>query len=117
MRGLMIALALLIGSTGGAFAVCFGGPALQNCFDNSGNSYTVQRFGNTTITNGYNPNTGSSWSQTDQRMGNSVFTNGTTNGRSWNMQRQYYGNGFSTYSGRDSRGNYFNGTCTRYGCN
>src|SRR5690606_22437277 len=35
----------------------------------SGNDYTVQRFGNTTMMNGYNAQTGNSWSQNSQTFG------------------------------------------------
>jgi hypothetical protein len=34
------------------FASCVGGPTLQTCTDGSGNSYTVNRMGNTTTVNG-----------------------------------------------------------------
>ena len=55
-----VALALL---SAPAAATCFGSGAFQSCFDGSGNSYTVQRFGNSTHVQGYNAGTGSTWSQ------------------------------------------------------
>jgi hypothetical protein len=46
--------------TGGASAGCIGSGSFQTCNDNSGNSYTINRFGNSTTMNGYNAQTGSS---------------------------------------------------------
>ncbi|WP_210165095.1 hypothetical protein [Pseudorhizobium marinum] len=116
MRKLLTAAIFAI-SAAQASAMCVGSGALTSCTDTQGNSYTVNRFGNTTITNGHNAGTGSSWSQTDMSVGNSVYTNGNTNGNSWNMQRHHHGSGLSTYSGTDSRGDSFMGTCTQFGCN
>jgi hypothetical protein len=100
-----------------AEASCFGSQSFQNCYDGSGNQYTVQRFGNQTIVNGNNWNTGSSWSQRSTSYGNMTIHNGTAgNGNSWNMIQRNYG-GMSTYSGTDSNGNYFNYTCGTWGCN
>jgi hypothetical protein len=88
----------------------------RTCYDDKGNNYTVQDLGSMTITNGYNSQTGSNWSQTDTTFGNTTITNGNAgNGNSWNMTQQQFGNGFSTYSGTDSDGNSFSGTCTKFG--
>jgi hypothetical protein len=103
MKRLALALALTILPLA-AHAGCTGGSVYRTCYDSYGNSYSVQRFGNTTTVQGRNAGTGSTWSQTDTTFGNSTYTQGTTNGRSWNMQR--YGR---SYSGRDSRGNFFSG--------
>lgn len=99
-----------------AEAGCIGSSSFQTCTDSSGNSYTVNRFGNTTQMRGYNRRTGSSWSQRSTTMGGTTFHNGTTNGRNWNMQQRSFGN-MQTYSGSDSRGNSFSYTCGSWGCN
>jgi len=44
-------------------AECIGSGSFQTCNDDSGNSYTINRYGNSTTMNGYNAQTGSSWSQ------------------------------------------------------
>lgn len=99
-----------------ANAACFGSSSFQNCSDSYGNNYTVQRYGNSTYMQGNNARTGSSWSQDSTNFGNSTFTNGVTNGRSWNMQQNSFG-GVSTYSGQDSNGDFFGGTCVNGFCN
>jgi hypothetical protein len=98
-----------------ANATCFGSNSFQSCNDNSGNSYTVQRFGNQTMMNGYNGNTGSMWSQNSMTFGNTTLHNGFTNGNPWNMTDQRMGTMRSIY-GTDSRGNSFNYLCTQFGC-
>ena len=87
------------------WAACFGSPNMYTCSDNSGNSYNVNRFGNTTTVNGYNAQTGSNWNQTSQHYGNTTYTQGqAANGNSWNSTTQSYGNGYSNTYGTDSRG-------------
>lgn len=116
MRIIMLASAVLLASAS-AQAACFGSSTFSTCSDNNGNNYTVQRYGNSTIMNGYNPNTGSSWSQNSQTFGNSTYTNGfDADGNSWNMRQQRIGNS-TYYSGTDSDGNSFSGNCGPYGCN
>ena len=44
-----------------ASAACYGTDTFQNCDDSSGNGYTINRFGDTTIMTGGNAQTGSSW--------------------------------------------------------
>ncbi|WP_255440856.1 hypothetical protein [Caenimonas sedimenti] len=111
---LAIAAALLTASMG-AQASCFGSGSFQTCTDSSGNNYNVQRYGNTTNVQGYNPSAGSNWNQSSQTYGNTTFHNGTAaNGISWNGTTQTYGNTqFS--NGTDSRGNSYNRTCQRIG--
>src|SRR5690554_4138984 len=76
-----------------SIAACVGSGSFQTCTDNSGNSYSVQRIGNTTITNGYNSNTGSNWSQTSNTIGNTTIHNGTSsNGNNWHGTTQNIGN-------------------------
>ena len=117
MRTALVILALLATTTI-ANAACIGTGKFRTCYDANGNQYTISDFGSTTITNGYNARTGSQWSQTDTTFGNTTFTNGqAANGNSWNMTQQNWGNGYKTYSGTDSSGNFFSGTCTSYfGC-
>ena len=76
-----------------ASATCFGTGSFQNCYDsNTGNSYNVQRYGNTTQMNGYNASTGSNWNQTSQTFGNTTYHRGTaSNGNSWNSTQQQIG--------------------------
>jgi len=117
MRALAFSLAVGLGFfASSANATCIGSGALSTCSDGSGNSYTVQRFGNQTFMNGYNAQTGSSWSQNSTTMGNTTFHYGQTNGNSWNMTDQRFGN-MRTFSGTDSRGNFFSHTCGPWGCN
>lgn len=89
--------------SGAASAACVGTESFKTCTDASGNSYTVSRAGNTTMMNGFNSQTGSSWSQNSLRTGNSTFTYGQdADGNSWNATS----NAFGTY-GTDSDGNSF----------
>ena len=113
----MLAATLLL-SSGVAEAGCFGTAALSTCYDGSGNSYTVNRLGNSTYVNGYNAQTGSSWSQNSQTYGNTTYTNGVTNGNSWNSTQTNYGNGFKSIYGTNSAGQSFSYSCSAYGgCN
>lgn len=97
MKILLILFSLLFAST--SFANCFGSDNFYTCNDASGNSYTVNKFGNTTMMNGYNANTGSAWNQNSNTLGNTTYINGNTNGRSWSETITPY----STY-GTDSQG-------------
>jgi hypothetical protein len=73
-----------------ANAQCFGTDAFQTCTDSqSGNTYQIQRFGNTTQIYGSNPRTGSTWSQTTNKIGSATIQNGyDSRGNSWNTTRQ-----------------------------
>ena len=101
-------------AAGIAQAGCVGTNAFSTCNDASGNNYTVNRFGGTTIMNGNNANTGSQWSQNSNTFGNTTTTNGQTNGQPWNMTRQSFG-GTTMYNGTNSAGQSFSYTCTHYG--
>lgn len=103
---------------GSANAECVGTGSFQSCYDyNSGNSYTVNRFGSTTQMTGTNSRTGSSWSQQSQDLGSMTYDSGTSSdGGAWNMTRQNLGGGMTAYSGTDSSGNFFSGTCDQFGC-
>jgi hypothetical protein len=98
-----------------ANAACYGSGAFRTCTDDSGNSYNVQKYGNTTTMQGYNAGTGSQWNQTSQTFGNSTYIQGNSNGRTWNEQI-HTSPGMTTYSGTDSLGRSFNKTCTALGC-
>lgn len=55
MRAFLIAAAIAFPMA--ASAACHGTGAFQNCMDNQGNTYSVQRYGNTTQMQGYTPKT------------------------------------------------------------
>ena len=113
---LLATLGLIGTMISGAEAACIGTDSLSTCYDSSGNSYTVQRFGNYTTMNGTNAYTGSSWSQDSVTMGDTTFHSGrAANGNSWNVELQRIGDS-TFYSGRDSQGNYVNKVCNSYGC-
>lgn len=100
-----------------ANANCFGSGNFQTCTDSSGNSYSVQRYGNTTNVQGYNPSTGNNWNQSSSTYGNTTYHNGmASNGNSWSGTSSTYG-GSTTYQGIDSRGQSYHRTCNAYGCN
>lgn len=97
-------------------ASCYGTANNYNCNDVSGNSYNVQKYGNTTNMQGSNPTTGSNWSQNSQTYGNTTQIQGQSNGRAWNETIQTMP-GMTTYSGTNSQGKPYMKTCTAYGCN
>lgn len=97
-------------------AACYGSANYYSCNDASGNSYNVQKYGNTTNMQGYNASTGSNWSQNSQTYGNTTQIQGQANGRSWNETIQTM-LGMTTYSGTNSQGQSYMKTCTAYGCN
>jgi hypothetical protein len=115
MKATIIAIFALL-AVGFAGATCVGSGALTTCTDASGNSYNVQRYGNTTNMQGYNAGTGSNWTQNSQTYGNTTQIQGNTNGNSWNQTIQTLP-GMTIQSGTDSRGNSFTRTCTAFGCN
>ncbi|MEM5449531.1 MULTISPECIES: hypothetical protein [Paraburkholderia] len=102
-----------------AFAKCWGNDAFQNCVDESGNSYTVQRFGNTSTVNGYQQKLpGEAWEQTGASIGDTTFITGqAADGSTWTETITNYGNGTRTISGMDGKGLVYNKYCTVSGCN
>lgn len=101
-----------------AAAGCIGSGGLATCYDDSGNSYSVQRLGGQTFVEGYNSSTGSHWSQNSMDLGGMTITNGTAaDGGSWNQTTMDLGGGMTSYPGTDSRGDSFSGICGPYGCN
>ena len=98
MSALMLASPVVIQT---ATAACYGSSSYYTCNDSSGNSYSVQKYGNSTFMQGRNSRTGSSWSQNTQRYGGNSYTTGrSSNGNSWSSTTTPYGS-----YGRDSRGN------------
>ena len=118
MKKIALIIALAFSATS-AQANCYGSDAFQTCYDaQSGNSYQIQRYGNTTQMQGRNPSTGSSWSQSSQSIGNMTIQRGRdSNGNSWNTTRQDFGNGNYMINGRDSQGNTVNKSCFGGICN
>ncbi len=98
-----------------ADAACYGSGSSYSCNDSNGNSYNVQRYGNTTTMQGSNPSTGSHWNQSSQTYGNTTYQHGTTNGQNWSQTIQTMP-GTTTYSGTNSQGQPFRRTCTAAGC-
>lgn len=96
---------------------CFGGENFKTCTDYStGNSYQINKWGNTTQVYGRNPRTGSNWSETSQTFGNQTFRRGTAaDGSTWN-QTIMTTPGMTQMYGTDSKGNSFSKTCTQFGC-
>lgn len=85
MRKILVSVVFILAGTVSAEASCFGTKSFSTCTDDSGNSYQVQRYGNTTQMQGYNPRTGSNWSQQSYDTGNTTFHYGQdSRGRSWN---------------------------------
>lgn len=115
MKKLMLAALFLVVSTS-AYSACSQSGVFTTCWDDNGNTYDVQRYGNTTYVDGHNYNTGSSWSSTYQTYGNTTYVDGTSaDGNSWNETIQTFGD--TRYiSGTDSNGNSFNYSCNKYGC-
>jgi hypothetical protein len=113
-RLLTFASILLV--TSNAFAVCTGSGSYRYCSDENGNSYNVQRIGNSTYMNAHNTNTGSNWSQHSQTVGHTTYHNGTAaDGNSWQTTTTTIGS--TRYiNGTDSRGSVVSHTCNQYGC-
>ncbi|WP_200844363.1 hypothetical protein [Rhizobium sp. 18065] len=60
-----------------AAASCVGSGAFKTCYDaQSGNNYTIQKFGNTTMMQGSNSRTGATWSQNSMSSASTTFNNG-----------------------------------------
>jgi hypothetical protein len=117
MKKLAMIAALLTALTAQAQTSCFGSGTFQTCTDlSSGNTYNIQRFGNTTMLQGSNPSTSTTWDQTSHTFGNTTQHYGTAgNGQSWSgttisspsMQQHF---------GTDSGGRSYHKVCTAAGC-
>lgn len=114
MKAILLATILL--SSISAQAACVGTGSFKSCTDDSGNSYTVNKLGNSTYVQGTNAETGSSWNQQTHRSGNTSNTYGSSaDGSTWNSTTYRNGSTTNTY-GTDSKGNSFSRTCNQYGC-
>ncbi|TFH85235.1 hypothetical protein EQG41_18140 [Billgrantia azerbaijanica] len=86
MRSLITAAAILAAALSSpAMAGCSSFGSSTNCYDaQSGNRYSIQEYGNTTIMRGSNPRTGSRWSQRSNTIGGSTYHRGRdAQGNSW----------------------------------
>ena len=94
-----------------ASANCTKTGSITSCYDSqSGNSYTTYDFGTSSITNGSNANTGTTWSQNTTRLGDSSFSNGTSStGTTWNQSTTRFGD-MSITNGSSSSGKSWNST-------
>lgn len=90
---LVATAAIILLAASQAYAGCFGSKSFSTCQDDSGNNYTISRFGNSTHMDGYNSRTGSNWSQDSYSFGK------TTN-----------------HYGRDADGNSWSTTCYNGNC-
>ena len=114
MRRMFTTIALALAAPA-AFAGCFGTGSFKTCMDDRGNTYNVQRYGNTTHLDGYNSN-GSHWSQDSNTIGDTTYHNGySAEGQNWNGTSTRIGDS-TFHSGTDSGGNYYQSTCNDYGC-
>jgi hypothetical protein len=99
------------------FAGCSGSLAFQNCVDESGNNYTVQRFGNMTPIDSESANANETANHIAQTNGSTTFVSGmAADGSTWNETITDYGNGTRTISGMDGHGIVYNRYCTASGC-
>lgn len=101
---------------GASSADCIGSGSLKTCFDDNGNSYIVQKFGDSTYVDGSNSRTGSTWSQQSQKLGDSTYTTGRdADGNSWDSTATKMG-GSTVINGTDSEGDSFSVICNEHGC-
>ena len=88
-----------------ASAACYGTDTFENCDNSSGNSYTINRFGDTTIMTEDNAQTGSSRSQNSTTLGDTTFHNDrASSDNSWNATDQRLEDSRHIFS-RDRQGN------------
>ena len=102
---------MIIFAVNGASAACYGTDMFQNCDDSSGNGYTINRFGDTTILTEGNAQTGSSGSRNSITFGDTTFHNGRVgNGNSWSPTDLRLGASRHVF-GRDTQGSSSNRIC------
>ena len=107
---LLLILCTTLAMTGAANAACVGTGTYKSCTDASGNHYTVNKFGNQTVVNGSNSNTGNTWSQTSTHMGDMTITNGrAADGKTWHSTSHRLGD-MVIQNGTDSDGEPFHNT-------
>jgi hypothetical protein len=86
-----------------ANGTCYETDTFQNCDDSFGSSYTIDRFGGTTIMTGDNAQTGSSRSQNSTTLGDTTFhIDRASGGNSWNSTDQRLGESRSGRQGSSS---------------
>ncbi len=118
MRHAPLLALLFLALPGLGHAGCYGTGSFRSCTDASGNHYTINQLGNTTLMQGYSSSTGNSWNQTTNRIGNSSFSHGhAADGSSWSSSSHNLGGGYRSIQGQDSRGHRFNALCGPMGCN
>ncbi len=116
LKSLLCGALVVMAGSATAQASCFGTGTLRTCTDTSGNTYQTSRIGNSTFTNGFNAQNGTTWNQQSTRVGNTTMINGTAaDGRSWNATINNTGS-MRMITGTDSRGRGFTRTCTANGC-
>lgn len=114
---LTIYVVFLACATPAAFGRCSGNPAFQDCVDESGNNYSVQRFGNTAPIDSEDANAKETSNHIAHTIGSSTFISGVAaDGSTWNETITDYGNGSRTISGMNGQGLIYNRYCTAYGC-
>lgn len=120
MKRLLIAMtaAVVLAFSTSAISNCTTFGSSTSCYDaQSGNSYNIQRYGNSTYMQGRNSSTGSSWNQNSHTYGNTTYHNGhSADGQSWSGSTSTYGS-TSYQRGIDSNGNSYSQTCNQFGCN
>jgi hypothetical protein len=100
-----------------AFAQCSGSLSFQNCVDESGNNYTVQRYGNTAPIDGEDANADFTANHIAHTNGSTTFVSGmAADGSTWNETITDFGNGTRTIAGMDGHGIVYNRYCTSNGC-
>ena len=107
MRHAPLIALLFLALPGLGHAGCYGTGSFRSCTDASGNNYTINQLGNTTLMQGYSSSTG-----------NSSFSHGhAADGSSWSSSTHNLGGGYRSIQGQDSRGHRFNALCGPMGCN
>ena len=112
MRRAVFAVAIVaIFAVNVASAACYGPDTFQNCDDSSGNGYTINHFGDTTMMTGGDAQTGGSWAQNSTTFGNTTFHNDrASSGNSWNATDQRLEDSRHIFT-RDRQGNSSSRTC------
>ena len=104
-RAVFAAAIVTIFAVNVASAACYGPDTFQNCDDSSGNGYTINHFGDTTMMTGGDAQTGGSWAQNSTTFGNTTFHNDrASSGNSWNATDQRLEDSRHIFT-RDRQGN------------
>ncbi|WGY45219.1 hypothetical protein [Vibrio sp. ABG19] len=94
-----------------AWADCYGPESFQTCFDDAGNSFTVQKYGNNTYVEGTDSD-GRTWNEDSYTSGSMTQTYGVDkNGGAWVGTTITSPNGSSTTTGTDAYGEVFSWAC------